>query len=176
MFSHSIKPGESLVHFVLRSPRKSRNTAWQNQIMKMEMHTHTHTHTDQQEHASLIRRPKCLSAENGDKMLDECGGAVSTSVCLLRPPTQCAQWEADAEHLVYFSPWICEVFSSLFPSQDQSDSSVLAHNLTPAGSSSGPSVEATVVNCMQKPWVKHHHCWLLVHETHTLWPCKWPIV
>ena len=31
-------------------------------------------------------------------------------------------------------------------------------------------------HCGQKPWVKHHHCWILVHETHALWPCKWPIV
>ena len=27
-------------------------------------------------------------AENAERMLDTCGGAVSTSVCLLRPPTQ----------------------------------------------------------------------------------------
>lgn len=49
------------------------------------------------------------------EMLDECGGAESTSVCLLCPPTQCAVWEADTQHLVYFSAWICEVFSSPFP-------------------------------------------------------------
>lgn len=48
-------------------------------------------------------------------MLAECGGAASTSVCLLRPPTRCAVWEADAQHLVYFSPWVCEAFSSPFP-------------------------------------------------------------
>lgn len=65
---------------------------------------------------SPIHRPKCVSeqSETEDKMLAECGGAENTSVSLLRPPTQCAMWEADAERLVYFSPWICELFSSLF--------------------------------------------------------------
>ena len=71
-----------------------------------------------------------IKAENGDKMLDECVGAVST-VCLLCPPTRCALWEADAQHSVYFSR-ICEVFLHPFL-QDQIDSYTLVHNQTPAG-------------------------------------------
>lgn len=66
----------------------------------------THQATDSYNHHSFTG----LKME----MLDECGGAESTSVCLLCPPTQCAVWEADTQHLVYFNPWICEVLSSPF--------------------------------------------------------------
>lgn len=89
-----------------------------------------YVHTYAKVHPSLTHRPKRMSvkAENGEVGLTwgscEHHCVSSHSVCSVR---------GRCKHLVYFSPWICMVFLHSFI-QDQSDSSTLVHNLTPARS------------------------------------------
>lgn len=138
------------LHFVICLSRKATHGLAEI-ILKLEMSTHTHAPTNRNTRHSFTG----LNVWVYRLMLDERGGAECTSVSLLCPPTQCAMWGADAERLVYFRPWICELFSSSCSLQDQSDSSTLVLNMTPAGNKarllqkSDPQVEAAVVSDVQ---------------------------